>query len=49
MWKGKDLGCTVDVEVFSKSLKRIPQQIGSMGTGVIMQKDDSVGQHSRAF
>ena len=24
-------------------------QIGSMGTGVVMQKDDSVWQHSRAF
>ena len=32
-----------------KSLKLIPHQIGSMGTGVLMQKDDSVGQHSRAF
>ena len=33
----------------AKSLKRIPHQIGSMGTGVVMQKDDSVGQHSRAL
>ena len=33
----------------AKSLNRIPHQIGSMGTGVIMQKDDSVRQHSRAF
>ena len=31
------------------SLKLIPHQIGSMGTGVIMQKDDSVRQLSRAF
>ena len=31
------------------SLKLIPHQIGSMGTGIIMQKDDSVWQHSRAF
>ena len=29
-----------------KSLKLIPHQIGSMGTGVIMQKDDSVLQHA---
>ena len=27
----------------------IPHQIGSMGTAVVMQKDDSVRQHSRAF
>ena len=33
----------------AKSLKLIPHQIDSMGTGVIMQKDDSVRQHSRAF
>ena len=33
----------------AKSLKLIPYQIGSMGTGVIMQKDDSVQQHSKAF
>ena len=33
----------------AKSLKLIPHQIGSMGTGVIMQKDDSVQQHSRVF
>ena len=32
-----------------KSLKLIPHQIGSMGTGVIMQKDESVRQHSRTF
>ena len=32
-----------------KSLKLIPHQICSMGTVVIMQKDDSVRQHSRAF
>ena len=32
-----------------KSLKHIPHQIGSMGTAVIMQKDDSVRQHSRTF
>ena len=48
--KGKDLGCTEDVEVYpAKSLELIPHQIGSMGTGVIIQKDDSVRQHSRAF
>ena len=33
----------------AKSLTLIPHQIRSMGTGVIMQKDDSVRQHSRAF
>ena len=33
----------------AKFLKLIPHEIGSMGTGVIMQKDDSVRQHSRAF
>ena len=33
----------------AKSLKLIPHQIGIMGTDVIMQKDDSVRQHSRAF
>ena len=33
----------------AKSLKLIPHQIGSVGTGVIMQKDDSVRQHSSAF
>ena len=33
----------------AKSLKLIPHQIISMGTGVIMQKDDSVRQHSRVF
>ena len=32
-----------------KSLKLIPHQIDSMGTGVVMQKDDSVRQNSRAF
>ena len=33
----------------AKSFKLIPHQIGSMGTCVIMQKDDSVRKHSRAF
>ena len=33
----------------AKSLKLIPHQIGSMGTGVVMQKYDSVWQHYRAF
>ena len=33
----------------AKSLKLIPHQIGSMGKGVILQKDDSVRQHYRAF
>ena len=33
----------------AKSLKIIPHHIGSMGTGVIMQKDDCVRQHSREF
>ena len=33
----------------AKSLKLIPRQIGSMGTGVLMQKNDSVRQHCRAF
>ena len=33
----------------AKSLKHIPHQIGSMGMGIIMQKDDSVRPHSRAF
>ena len=32
-----------------KSFKLIRHQIGSMGTGVIMQKDDTARQHSRAF
>ena len=32
-----------------KFLKFIPHQIGSMGTGIIMKKDDYVRQHSRAF
>ena len=32
-----------------KSLKFIPHHIGSMGTGVIMQMDDSVRQNSRMF
>ena len=46
---GKILGCTEDVQMFPAiSLKLIPHQIGSMGTGVIMQNDDSVRQHSRA-
>ena len=33
----------------AKSLKLIPHQVGSMGTCVIMQKDDSVREHSWAF
>ena len=33
----------------AKSLKIIPHQLGSMGTGVTLLKDDSVRQHSRAF
>ena len=33
----------------TKSLKLIPHQIGSMRTGVIMQKDNFIQQHSRAF
>ena len=33
----------------AKSLKFIPHQIGSMETGIIMQKDDFTQQHSRAF
>ena len=33
----------------AKSLKLIPHQIGCIGTDVIMQKDDSIRQHSRAF
>ena len=33
----------------AKSLKLIPHQIGSKGTDLIMQKDDSVRQYSRAF
>ena len=33
----------------AKSLKFIHHQIGSMRKGVIMQKDDSVRQHPRAF
>ena len=33
----------------AKSQKRVPRQIGSMGTGVFVQKDDSVRRHSRAF
>ena len=33
----------------AKSPKFIPHHIPSMGTGVIMQKDDSIRQHSTAF
>ena len=33
----------------AKSVKLIPHQISSIGTGVIMQNDDYVRQHSRAF
>ena len=33
----------------AKSLKLIAHQICKMGTGVIMQKDDSVRHHSRVF
>ena len=33
----------------AKSLKLIYHQIGSMVTGIIMQKDDSARQHSRSF
>ena len=33
----------------AKSLKLVPHQIRSMGTGVIMQKDESLRQHPRAF
>ena len=33
----------------AKFLKLIPHQIDSMGMGVIMQKDNSIRQHSRAF
>ena len=33
----------------AKCLKLPPHQICSMGTGVIMQKDESVRQHSREF
>ena len=33
----------------AKSLKLIPHQIRSLRMGVIMQKDDSVRQNSRAF
>ena len=33
----------------AKSLKLIPHQIGSMGTGVIMKNNNSVRQYSRAF
>ena len=40
-------GC-LDV-THAKSLKLIPHKIGSMGTGAIMQEDDSVRQHSRVF
>ena len=52
MWKsqGEDLDCTEDVEVF---LSQISEAYLSpdwqYGTGVIMQKVDSVWQHSRAF
>ena len=48
--KGKDLGCTRMLKCFpAKSLKRIRHQIGSMETGVIMQKADSGRQNSKAF
>ena len=33
----------------TKSLQLIPHQIDSMGTGVIMQKDNYIRQHSRVF
>ena len=33
----------------AKFLNLIPCQIGNMGTGVIMQKDDSIRQYSKAF
>ena len=33
----------------AKSLNLVPHHIGSMGTGVIMQKDDFVRQNFRAF
>ena len=48
--RGKNLGVRRTLKRFpAKSLKFIPHQIGSMGTGVIMQKDDSIRQHSREF
>ena len=46
--KGKDLGSTEDVEVFPSQISEA-HLIGSIGTGVIMQKNDSVLQHSRAL
>ena len=33
----------------AKSSKLVPHQIGSMGTGIIMEKDDSIRQLFRAF
>ena len=33
----------------AKYLKLISHEFGSVGTGIIMQKDDSLRQHSRAF
>ena len=48
--RGKILAVRRILKCFpAKSLKLISHQIGSMGTGVIMQKDYSVRQHSRAF
>ena len=51
-YKWKDLGCTEDAEVFPSQISEvycIPHQIDSVEMGITMQKDDSAGQHSRAF
>ena len=48
--RGKTWAVQGMLKCFSaKSLKLIPHQIGNMGTGIIMQKGDSIRQHSRAF
>ena len=48
--KEEDLGRMEDVKCFpAKFHKLMPHQTGSMGMSVIMQKDDSVWQHSRVF
>ena len=46
----KDLDCTEDVEMFPSQISEAyPSSVGSMWRGVIMQKDNSVRQHSRRF
>ena len=47
---GEHLDCAEDGKYFpAKSLKLIPHHIDRMGMSIVMQKDDSTRQHSRAF